>query len=74
MHSSSNIWMIAPFLSLVYGVILISRRLRSYAHENPTEKKEPSKATMFALRAILLLSGLLLIFISALLAFGFVKR
>jgi hypothetical protein len=69
----SNLWWIGPILSVVFGAILVGQGLWRSRHNSVVERA-PSKGTIFALRAALLSSGLFLIIISALLAFGFVKR
>ena len=71
MHS--QLWLIGPVLSLVLGAILVGQGLWRSRH-NSVRERAPSKGTVFALRAVLLSSGLFLIIISALLAFGFEKR
>jgi hypothetical protein len=73
MHSSSSLWWIGPGVSLVLGVILISQAWWGSAQHNPAGK-EISKATIFRVRAVLISSGLFLTIISALLAFGLMKR
>ena len=72
MHS--NLWLVGPVLSLVLGAILVGQGLWRFARHNGVRERAPSKETIFGLRAVLVSSGLFLIIISALLAFGFVKR
>jgi ABC-type transporter Mla maintaining outer membrane lipid asymmetry permease subunit MlaE len=73
MHSPSPLWLVAPFMSLIIGFILASQGLWRSAQPNSVGK-ELSNATIFRARAILVSSGLFLTVLSALLAFGLMKR
>ncbi len=58
MHS--NLWLIAPVMSLVSGVILILQGLRTRAQHASVAKSEVSPAAIFRVRAVLFSSGLFL--------------
>jgi hypothetical protein len=73
MHSPSILWLVAPFMSLIIGVILVSQRLWR-SPQRISVGKELSNATIFRVRAVLVSSGLFLAISGAWLAFGLIKR
>jgi hypothetical protein len=72
MHS--NLWLIAPLMSIVSGVILIAQGLRRRAQHDSVATSELSQAAIFRVRAVLFSSGLFLTTIAALLLLGLMKR
>jgi hypothetical protein len=70
----SNLWLVETIVSLVLGVSLIGQGLWRRVRQGSVTERAPSKETIFVLRAALVSSGLFLIIVSALLAFGLVKR
>jgi len=72
MHSPASLWLIAPFMAFVIGVILLSQG-RS-AQQSLVKRRELSKATILGVRAVLVSTGLFLAVGGALLAFGLMKR
>jgi hypothetical protein len=73
MHSASSLWLVAPLMSLVVGVILVSQGLWRSTQRN-SAGRGVSDATIFRVRAVLLSMGLFLTVTSAVLAFGFIRR
>jgi uncharacterized membrane protein YphA (DoxX/SURF4 family) len=61
-------------MSLVFGLILIGQGFGKFTQHNSVRRRELSRATIFGVRAVLVSSGLFLTVISALLAFGLIKR
>ena len=74
MHSSSSLWLIAPFMSLVIGVILISRGFWRSAQHDSVKRREVSRTTILGVRAVLVSSALFLVISAGWLAFGLTKR
>ena len=70
MHSPSNLWLVAPFLSLVIGLLLLSEGLRRFARPRLVRGRELSKATLFVVRAFLVSTALFLATWAGWLAFG----
>jgi hypothetical protein len=70
----SNLWLVETIVSLVLGISLIGQGLWRSAQHGSVRERAPSMETVFGMRAVLVSSGLFLIIISALLAFGLVKR
>jgi hypothetical protein len=71
MHS--NLWLIAPFMSLLSGVVLIVQGLWRHGQHDSVAKSELSQAAIFRVRAVLLSFGLFLTTIAALLVFGLLR-
>ncbi len=75
MHSPSNLLVgRAGCLSSPWGHSHWQGLWRSAAQHNPVGERKLSKANIIGLRALLVSSGLFLAIISALLAFGVIKR
>jgi hypothetical protein len=74
MHSPSNLRLVEQILWLAVGVVLVGQGIRWSAQRNSVKNRKLSNATIFGLRTVLISSGLFLIVISALLAFGLMKR
>jgi cytochrome c-type biogenesis protein CcmH/NrfF len=74
MHSPTSLWWVAPLMSLVIGVILVSEGLWRSARHDSVLGKELSKARISRVRAVLVSSGLFLAIIGASLALGLMKR
>ncbi len=72
MHS--NLWLVGPVVSLVLGISLIGQGSWRSARHSSVRERALSKETIVGLRAVLISSGLFLIIISTLLAFGLVTR